>query len=121
MKILLIGHGQMGTMVGELALAQGLEVAAVFSTANIENLKKFNQPVDVLIDFSSPQALPAIAAYVERMAVPLVSGTTGFDEDAQRRLSCPGRLCTGALQYELFYWNCHNKTDFKAVFCISIR
>ncbi len=39
MKILLIGHGQMGTMVGELALAQGLEVAAVFSTANIENLK----------------------------------------------------------------------------------
>lgn len=86
MKILLIGHGQMGTMVGELALAQGLEVAAVFSTDNLENLKKFNQPVDVLIDFSSPQALPAIAAYVERMGVPLVSGTTGFDEDAQRQL-----------------------------------
>lgn len=87
MKILLIGNGQMGTLIRKLALDRGMVVADSFHTETIDRLKDFDQPADVLIDFSSPQALPAIADYIQRTKTPLVCGTTGYDEDARQQLA----------------------------------
>lgn len=41
---------------------------------------------DVLIDFSLPDALPALLEAAVRTQTPLVSGTTGLDEDLRQRL-----------------------------------
>lgn len=87
MRILIIGSGQMGTMIQETAASESVEVAAVFHTENIDSLECFDEPVDALIDFSSPQALPAVASYVKRTGTPLVCGTTGYDEEERRQLA----------------------------------
>ena len=77
MRILLVGHGRMGRLIEQTALAAGDEIAAVVDIDNIGDLEKLGKVADVVIDFSNPAALPAVAAYVRRTGTALLSGTTG--------------------------------------------
>ena len=77
MRIVLIGHGRMGRLIEQTALAAGDEIAAVADIDNIGDLEKLGKVADVVIDFSNPAALPAVAAYVRRTGTALLSGTTG--------------------------------------------
>ena len=77
MKIVLIGYGRMGHLIEQTALAAGDEIAAVIDINNFSDLETLGKVADVVIDFSSPAALPAVAAYVRRTGTALLSGTTG--------------------------------------------
>lgn len=67
----------MGRLIEQTALAAGDEIAAVVDIDNISDLEKLGKVADVVIDFSNPAALPAVAAYVRRTGTALLSGTTG--------------------------------------------
>ena len=77
MRILLSGHGRMGRLIEQTALAAGDEIAAIVDIDNIGDLETLGKVADVVIDFSNPAALPAVAAYVRRTGTALLSGTTG--------------------------------------------
>ncbi len=71
--------GRMGSLVkAAVDAADGLEFAAGYDVANIEELDESAPAADLVIDFSQPAALPHVAAYVRRTGASLVSGTTGF-------------------------------------------
>lgn len=68
----------MGTLIRETAAAAGDEIQASFGHDDLDRLGKLGKVADAVIDFSRPQALPEIAAYVRRTGTPLLSGTTGY-------------------------------------------
>lgn len=67
MNIILIGTGRMGRLLKECALEAGDAVTGEYGRDNIGELAAA-PAADVVIDFSGPEALPAVAAYVERTA-----------------------------------------------------
>jgi 4-hydroxy-tetrahydrodipicolinate reductase len=78
----LFGRGGMGRVVAERARAAGLEIGAVFASAdadrNGDQLAKLLRGHDVAIDFSTADAvLPHVTACAQA-GVPLVEGTTGW-------------------------------------------
>ena len=84
MKVGLIGYGFMGRLVGQLALAKGHEVAltidieqAGFTVPELADLLKV---CDVAIDFSLAEAVPKNVEACVRAGVPLVVGTTGWQD-----------------------------------------
>ena len=77
MKIILVGYGRMGHLIEQTALAAGDQVVAVVDVDNISDLETMGKIADVVIDFSNPAALPAVAGYVRSTGTPLLSGVTG--------------------------------------------
>ncbi len=73
------GHPQLGQDAGRLAGVTSLGVALSSSLAA-------DRPVDVVIDFSLPHATLSIAAACAQGRIPLVVGTTGFDQEERRVL-----------------------------------
>ena len=80
MKILLIGHGRMGRMIEQTALAAGDSMGGIIDIGNLSDLETIGRVADVAIDFSAPAALPAVAHYVRATGTPLLSGVTGLSE-----------------------------------------
>ena len=85
MKLLLVGHGKMGQLVGSLAPQYGAEVAGV-----IDPLSPLHgggpgdarwAGVDVAIDFSTPDSVVANAKALAGRGISLVIGTTGWSKD----------------------------------------
>ena len=106
MNIILIGTGRMGRLLKECALDAGDAVVGEYGRANIAELAAA-PAADVAIDFSGPEALPAVAAYVARTGTPLVSGTTGYTAGEKAAVAALGehapvaralRLVTAALR-----------------------
>ena len=89
MKVILVGMGRMGKMIAECAPEVGIEVAATIDKDNIGDLASLEK-ADALIDFSSPAALSAVAAFVRRTGTPLVSGTTGYTTVEEAELQSLG-------------------------------
>lgn len=85
MRIILVGYGKMGRMIEQIACESGDEIVAVFDEIS---LKEFSQQekADVVMDFSRPEALNEICAYVRRTGTALVSGTTGYDAAQREKL-----------------------------------
>ncbi len=79
MKILLIGHGRMGRLVEQTALSAGDQIGGVINVGNLADLGTIGRVADVVIDFSAPAALPAVADYVRATGTPLLSGVTGLE------------------------------------------
>jgi 4-hydroxy-tetrahydrodipicolinate reductase len=76
MRILLVGHGKMGQLVEELAVAQGMEIATRIDVGRGD----WSVPADVAVDFSTAAALKEnFPRYVARK-LPAVIGTTGWAE-----------------------------------------
>ena len=75
MKILLIGRGKMGKLIEATAQAGGDEVVAAFGHDDLGKLAGLGKVADVVIDFSRPEALPAVCAYVRRFVFYVMSCT----------------------------------------------
>jgi 4-hydroxy-tetrahydrodipicolinate reductase len=82
MKILLVGHGKMGQLVGSLAPQYGSEVAGVIDPGSPLHGGGPDDPkwagVEVAIDFSTPDSVVANAQALARRGISLVIGTTGW-------------------------------------------
>ncbi len=86
----------MGKLVCETVEADDLlELAGTYDADNIELLDQDAPAADVVIDFSSPAALPHLIAYAARTGAAVVSGTTGLTEadiDLLRNLGKTNRV-----------------------------
>ena len=82
MRILLVGHGKMGQLVGELAGQYDCEVAGVSDPASPRHGGAPDADcwagVDVAIDFSTPDSVVPNASTLARRGISLVVGTTGW-------------------------------------------
>ena len=77
MKLLLIGHGRMGRLVETLAADEGFEFVGAVTGSNAAA----DWPAaDVAIDFSIAAAVPATVTRLARQRMPIVIGTTGWQE-----------------------------------------
>src|SRR5205807_1764341 len=91
MRMILVGHGRMGRLVGQLAPEYGFDVAGVVDpqspshTADAADERW--RTVDVAVDFSFGGAVKANTEALAARGVNLVIGTTGWqsDEAAVRR------------------------------------
>lgn len=91
-KVFVVGaRGRMGKLVcAQVEATDGLELAGEYDVDNIAELDEVAPPVDLVIDFSQPAALPHVVAYVARTGAALVSGTTGLSEDDLAKLRSLG-------------------------------
>lgn len=90
MRFLLIGRGKMGRLIQETARANGDEIVAALGRGELDRLGQLGRAADVVMDFSRPEALPEICAYVRRTGTPLLSGTTGYAPAERARLAALG-------------------------------
>ena len=85
MRILLVGYGKMGRLVGDLAPQYGCEVVGVMDPQSPSHGGGPDAPqwngVDVAIDFSIPAVVVGNAAALARRGINLVIGTTGWQND----------------------------------------
>lgn len=85
MRILLVGHGKMGQLVGSLAAEYGAEVAGTIDPRLADGrdgpLADRWRGVDVAIDFSSPDAVVANVPPLVKRGINVVIGTTGWQKD----------------------------------------
>jgi 4-hydroxy-tetrahydrodipicolinate reductase len=82
MRILLVGHGKMGRLVGELAPQFGGEVAGVVDPQSPAHVAALDDPrwkgVDVAIDFTNPSAVVSNVKTLAAQGINIVLGTTGW-------------------------------------------
>lgn len=79
--------GRMGRAIASEADARGLSVAGgVDRDAASDDLARLAAAADVLIDFSSPAALPANLAAAIAASKPIVIGTTGLQGEDHERI-----------------------------------
>jgi 4-hydroxy-tetrahydrodipicolinate reductase len=83
MKLLLVGYGRMGQLVGQLAGSYGCDVAGIVDPLSKSHSGNIDDPrwrdgIDVAIDFSLPDAVPVNLPVLARLGVSIVVGTTGW-------------------------------------------
>lgn len=86
MRMVLIGRGKMGTLIASTAAAAGDEIVAALGHGDLEQLKTMGE-ADIAIDFSQPEALGAVYAYIRRTGTPLLDGTTGYTPEQMAQLN----------------------------------
>ncbi len=90
MRIGISGYGQMGALIRETALAWGHLVPLVIdplssaAEVNARELTCLSPPLDVIIDFTSPQAVVKNIERYAEMKVAAVVGTTGWYAQMER-------------------------------------
>lgn len=90
MRILLIGYGRMGRLVGDLAGQYDCQVAGIVDPqshpANLDDDRW--RGVDIAVDFSLPEAVPVNLPVLARLGLNVVVGTTGWgkSEPALRKV-----------------------------------
>lgn len=84
MKVALVGYGKMGRVVEEIAAAKGVEIVDRFTRSRPlradEATRKALAEVAVLVDFSVPEAVADTARAAAELSLPLVIGTTGWQD-----------------------------------------
>lgn len=81
MKLALIGYGKMGKMIEKMAQARGHEVVARIDIDNRADLTGDSfKSADVAIEFTSPQSAVNNVKACFSAGVPVVCGTTGWQE-----------------------------------------
>lgn len=90
------GAGRMGQALAQGLKGRGFTVTALvdvneprelFGARHVTSLTEIDDvPVDVVIDFSSPDSVVASAAWCAAQSVALVVGTTGLTDDQRRAL-----------------------------------
>jgi 4-hydroxy-tetrahydrodipicolinate reductase len=79
MRLLIVGYGRMGRLIDQLASEQGIEVVG-----RVDDGRDEWAPADAAIDFSTADALLANFPRFLQLQVPLVIGTTGWNQHAAR-------------------------------------
>lgn len=81
MKIALIGYGKMGKTIEALGLKQGHSFPLIVDLNNQEDLNPNKvSGIDAAVEFSSPASAPANVLKCLELGIPVVSGTTGWNE-----------------------------------------
>lgn len=84
MRLLLVGYGKMGQMVGGLAREYDGEVVGIvdpMSPAHVAGADDARwQDIDVAIDFTSPEAVMTNVPALARRGINVVLGTTGWQQ-----------------------------------------
>jgi 4-hydroxy-tetrahydrodipicolinate reductase len=82
MRVLLVGYGRMGQLVGDLAKAYGCDVAGVIDPVSASHgggpADERWHDVDVAIDFSTSDSVMTNVPVLARRGINLVVGTTGW-------------------------------------------
>lgn len=80
LRAVLFGHGRMGQLVEAHASAHGVEIAGVLSVTSTDAdwARLIEQRADVVIDFTTAEALQARLEDLCRIAPTLVVGSTGW-------------------------------------------
>jgi 4-hydroxy-tetrahydrodipicolinate reductase len=79
MRILLLGYGKMGKLIGEFAEQRGHVLVAKIDLANQDLLQDLDpKDIDVAIEFSQPEAALSNIKWALEKGIPVVSGTTGW-------------------------------------------
>jgi 4-hydroxy-tetrahydrodipicolinate reductase len=85
MNIALIGYGRMGHEIEAVCLKRGHAVKLIIDIDNREDLcKEKLSGIDVVIEFSSPEAAFENISGCLEFSVPVVSGTTGWLKDYEK-------------------------------------
>jgi 4-hydroxy-tetrahydrodipicolinate reductase len=83
-KLALVGYGKMGHAVEELAPSRGMEVVERFTRGrplcSDEATRRALSGVAAIVDFSVPEAVAGTARAAAELALPLVIGTTGWQD-----------------------------------------
>src|ERR1051325_7302184 len=85
MNIALIGHGKMGKEVEADAVQRGHSIAVVFHSdkrISPDGLKESG--AQVAIDFTQPSAVVTNVRVAAKAGIPIVIGTTGWDESLEK-------------------------------------
>ena len=87
-KVIVVGaRGRMGNLVCRTVEAdEALELAGRYDADDIDQLDEVAPAADLVIDFSRPEALPHVVAYVRRTGAALVCGTTGLTDEGLKEL-----------------------------------
>jgi len=88
MKIALVGYGKMGHAIEEIAVQKGHEIVLKI---DISNQQEFNQEriskADVAIEFTGPDSAFENVMKCLRFGVPVVSGSTGWNNQLEEARS----------------------------------
>lgn len=89
MKILIVGcDGRMGRQMSEFLQKRGVEIVGI----DVQN-REVKEPVDVILDFSSPVCLEDNLQLAKRLNVAIVIGTTGHTErNLQAVMECANSI-----------------------------
>jgi len=90
MKIGLLGYGKMGRAIEQIASDRGMEIAWRITRDNRATLHKdLLRQADVVIEFSRPEAAFENVMLCLKAGVPVVCGTTGWNEQlSEARAYC---------------------------------
>jgi 4-hydroxy-tetrahydrodipicolinate reductase len=81
MNIALVGYGKMGHAIERIATERGHAIVLRITSANRAELDEAHlKGVDVAIEFTSPEAAPENVAICLKSGVPVVCGTTGWND-----------------------------------------
>ena len=99
MRILLIGYGKMGQLVGSLVPEYGGEIAGIVDPLSKDHGGDANDPkwqgIDVAIDFTTPDSVMKNAPVLARRGINLVIGTTGWSAHEQELRAVVAEARTG--------------------------
>ncbi len=87
MKLLVLGRGKTGALVAEVATERGHEVRSLASQDNQDGrglTPELLREVDVVIDFTTPLAVIANIIRCAEAGVPMVVGTTGWQQHLEK-------------------------------------
>lgn len=85
MRIGIVGYGKMGKIIEQIAHDRGHEVVMKISSSNIADFNAAAlKAVDVVIEFTNPEAAPANVAKCLSSGVPTVCGSTGWNDDLEQ-------------------------------------
>lgn len=81
-RVALCGYGRMGKLIHELIKQEDdMEVVMIVDDSNEKDLYQLEKPVDLIIDFSHPDNVAMLSAYVKKTGCALLSGTTGLQAE----------------------------------------
>ncbi len=87
MKIVLIGHGAMGKLIGTLSEEKNHQITAIIDESEAgltaDKLASKLKHVDVAIDFSTAEAVQRNVKACVVAGVPMVEGTTGWNSEKE--------------------------------------
>ncbi|MBK8505263.1 MAG: 4-hydroxy-tetrahydrodipicolinate reductase [Saprospiraceae bacterium] len=78
LRIALIGYGKMGKTIHQIANERGHKVVLIIDIDQESELADLKDQVDVVIEFTRPEAAIENLTYCIKNRIPIVSGTTGW-------------------------------------------
>jgi 4-hydroxy-tetrahydrodipicolinate reductase len=98
-RLAIVGNGKMGHAVAALAPEHGFQVVALLGASDVKArgiTEELLADADVAVEFSVPRAAPDNIRQLAAAGCPVVSGTTGWD-DQRARVEADVRAAGGAL------------------------